>query len=118
METRAVLLIFSLNLKFLGWPYREYIKTAKNGCFHCFSEEFLSESAVLPNFCCYNYGANASEAVGEDRYRSKRLSQMLLKSYSLLHSQSISSMTLKRVGYWDTSGVSKQIAVVAQNKEQ
>ena len=39
----------------MGWPYREYTKTAKNGAF---CEEFLSE-----NDCCYDYGANASEAV-------------------------------------------------------
>ena len=66
LETLVVLLILSLDLKFLGWPYRKYIKTAKNGCFHCFSEEFLSGNdfqAVLATFCCYDYGANASEAV-------------------------------------------------------
>ena len=37
--------------------------TAKNGVF---CEELLSENnfeAVLVNFCCYEYGANASEAV-------------------------------------------------------
>ena len=51
-----------LNLKYLGWPYREYIKTVKNGSF---CAELLSENefeAVLANFCCYDYGANASEA--------------------------------------------------------
>ena len=39
------------------------MKTAKNGVF-CeeFLSEFLSET-VLVNFCCYEYGANASEAV-------------------------------------------------------
>ena len=31
---------FGLNLKYLGWPYREYIKTAKNGSF---CEELLLE---------------------------------------------------------------------------
>ena len=48
------------------WPCREYIKIAKNGCFHCFNEEFLSEidfEAVLATFSCYGYGANASETV-------------------------------------------------------
>ena len=38
-------------------------QTAKNGGF---CEELLSENdfeAVLVNFCCYEYGANASEAV-------------------------------------------------------
>ena len=42
------------------------MKTAKNDCFHGFSDEFLSENnfkAVLTTFCCYDYGANASEAV-------------------------------------------------------
>ena len=41
-------------------PYRKYIKTAKNGGF---CEELLSENdfeAVLVNFCCYEYGTNAS----------------------------------------------------------
>ena len=37
------------------FPYRKYIKTAKNGGF---CEELLSENdfeAVLVNFCCYKY---------------------------------------------------------------
>ena len=44
------------------FPYRYYIKTAKNGGF---CEEFLRENdfeAVLVNFCFYEYGTNA-EAV-------------------------------------------------------
>ena len=54
---------FRLNVKYLGWPYREYIKTAKNSGFR---EELLSENdfeAVWATFCLYEYGANASEAV-------------------------------------------------------
>ena len=50
-------------MKYLEWLYREYIKTRKN-CSFC--EELLGEidfKAVLANFCCYGYGANASEAV-------------------------------------------------------
>ena len=35
-----------LNLKYLGWLYREYVKTAKNGGF---CEEFLSENDMLLN---------------------------------------------------------------------
>ena len=60
------MLIFSLELEILniwGGLYKEYIKTEKNGAF---GEELLSENdfeAVLANFCCYDYGANASEAV-------------------------------------------------------
>ena len=63
LETRAVLLIFSSNLKYLGWPYRAYIKTEKNGGF---CEELLSDNSfevVLTTFCCYEYDANVSEAV-------------------------------------------------------
>ena len=54
---------FCLNVKYLGWPYRAYIKTVKNGNF---CEELLSENgfeAVLATFCCYDHGAKASEAV-------------------------------------------------------
>ena len=50
-------------MKYLGWLYREYTKTLKNGGFR---EELLNEydfEAVLTNFCCYDYGANTSEAV-------------------------------------------------------
>ena len=53
---------FCLNLKYLWWPYRAYIKTAKNGGSR---EKLLSENdfeAVLASFCCYGYGANSSEA--------------------------------------------------------
>ena len=52
-----------MNLKYLEWPYREYIKTAKNASF---CEELPSGNdfeAILTNFCCYGYGTNASEAV-------------------------------------------------------
>ena len=54
---------FRLNLRYLGWPYRAYIKTTRNGDF---CEELLSENdfeAVLANFSCYDYDAKASEAV-------------------------------------------------------
>ena len=59
------MLIFSLELEIFGVArlYREYIKTAENDGF---GEELLSENdfkAVLATSCCYDYGANASEAV-------------------------------------------------------
>ena len=63
LKTQVILLIICLNSKYLGWPYGEYIDTAKNGGF---CEELLSENnfeAVLATFCCYDYGANASEPV-------------------------------------------------------
>ena len=50
-------------MEYLGWSYREYIKTTN---YDDFCKEFLSENAfeaVLATFCCYDYGANASEVV-------------------------------------------------------
>ena len=50
-------------MKYLAYPYRKYIKTAKDGGF---CEELLGENDfedVLVNLCCYNFGASASEAV-------------------------------------------------------
>ena len=50
-------------MKYLWWPHRVYIKTPKNGD-SC--EELLRENdfdAVLATFCCYDHGANSSEAV-------------------------------------------------------
>ena len=47
----------------MGWPYRAYIKTAKNGDF---CEELLSKNdfeAVLATFCYYDNGAKDSEAI-------------------------------------------------------
>ena len=54
---------FHLNLKYLGWLYRAYIKTTKNGNF---CEELLSGNgsvAVLATFCCYNHSDKASQVV-------------------------------------------------------
>ena len=54
---------FRLNLKYLGWSYKEYIKTRKNSAF---CEGLVDENdfeVVLAIFCCYNYGANASGKV-------------------------------------------------------
>ena len=45
---------FRLNLKYLGWPYRGYMKTAENGVF---CEGFFNQNdfeAALATFCCYD----------------------------------------------------------------
>ena len=50
-------------MKYLGWPYRSYIKTAQNSNFY---DELLSENefeSVSVTFCCYDHGLKASEAV-------------------------------------------------------
>ena len=65
------------------WLYKEYIKTAKNGSF---CEELLSENdfeAVLANFCCYDYGANTSEAVQKISTRTLELYANSLKQLIL-----------------------------------
>ena len=74
-----------MNLKYLGWPCRENTKSAKN-CSFC--EELLSENdfeAVLVNFCCYEYGVNASEAVQKistrtlELYANSLIKQLILQ---------------------------------------
>ena len=73
----------------MGWPYRAYIRTAKNSDF---CEEMCSENdfeAVLATFCCYDHGAKASEAVQKIATDKKRVSQILLACYNLLNSQNI-----------------------------
>ena len=53
---------FHLNLIYLLWLHREYIKTVRNGGF---CEELPNANgfeAVLATFCCYYHGATASEA--------------------------------------------------------
>ena len=69
-----------MNLKYSDWTYREYIKTAKNGSF---CEKLLGEidfKAVLANFCCYGYGANASEAVQKIRTKDTGVLRQLTKT--------------------------------------
>ena len=58
LETRAIFLIFSLELTFFGVKHREYIKIAKMAA--C-SEDFFcgdDSDAFLAIFCSYGYGAN------------------------------------------------------------
>ena len=78
-----------LNLKYLGWPYRAYIKTLQNGDFW---DELLSEidfEAVLVTFCCYDHGAKASEAVQKIATDQIEYRKCLLMCYNLLNSQNI-----------------------------
>ena len=80
---RWYLLIFLLELNLtLGWPYREYIKTVKNGSF---CEELLSENdftVVLANFCCYEF-CSASEVVQKISSRTLKLYASSLKQLIL-----------------------------------
>ena len=69
-----------MNLKYLGWPHKEYIKTAKK---ESLCEEFLSKNDVevgLANFWCYDYGANTSEAVQKDTSLAPRTLELYANS--------------------------------------
>ena len=57
------MLTFLLKFEIFGVAVHKIHQNSKNGDF---CDEWLSENdfeAVLVNFCCYDYGANASEAV-------------------------------------------------------
>ena len=76
---------FRWNLKYLGWPYRAYIKTAKSSNF---CEELLSENnfeTVLATFCCNDLGTMASEKVQEIKKSIANAPRVLY----LLNSQNI-----------------------------
>ena len=76
---------FFLNLKYLGWPYGEYIKTSKNSGL---CEELLSENdfeIVLVIFCCYDYCAKTVQKITADQEDNHKYSS----SYILLDRQNI-----------------------------
>ena len=79
--------------------YRQYIETAKNGGFW---EELLSENefaAVLATFYCYDYGANASEAVQKITTDQKGYQKSSSCVTLCLIAKIYQSITIKKVGY-------------------
>ena len=63
LETRAVLLIFSLEFEISGVAVQRIHQNSEKWRLY---EELLSENdfeALLTTFCCYGYGSKASEAV-------------------------------------------------------
>ena len=63
LGTRAVLLIFSLELEISGVAIQRIHQNSEKWWL---CEELLGENdfeAVLATFCCHDYGTNASEAV-------------------------------------------------------
>ena len=64
LKTQVIFVdIFASTWNIWGWHNSQHIKTAKNGSF---CKELLSENdfeAGLVNFCCYEYGAIASDVV-------------------------------------------------------
>ena len=76
-------MIFSLELEIFGVAVQRIHQRLKNGTF---CEELLSENdfeAVLVNFCCYDYGTNASEAVQKISTRTLDLYANSLKQLIL-----------------------------------
>ena len=56
-------MVVTLKLDILGWPYREYIKTAKMAACSdgfLYGDDFVVTLAI---FCSYGYSTNASESV-------------------------------------------------------
>ena len=78
LETRDVLLTFLLELEIYGVAAQRIHQNSKKWLLSV--EGFLSRDdygAALAIFCCYDYNANASEAVGkigtDEKYYYKRL---------------------------------------------
>ena len=77
---RPYFLIFSLvELDIFGVAVQRIHQTAKNGTFCC-ENDF---EAVLLNFCCYDYGTYASEAVQKISTRTLDLYANSLKQLIL-----------------------------------
>ena len=71
---------FRLNLKYLRWQYKEHIKTQQK------MVAFVRNCSVKMTLRFF-YLLFVNITGSGDRYRSKRLSQMLFVCYSLLNSQ-------------------------------
>ena len=112
---------FLLNLKYLGWSWREYIKTVKNGGFR---EKLLSENnfkVVLATFCCCDHGVNTSEAVQKIATDQKDYHKCSPCALVWWISKIYQSITVKKgwlLEHLRHGIVAKKAAEVAQKKEQ
>ena len=84
LGARAALLIFSLELEIYGVTLQRIHQNSKKWwlCEELFSENAFE--AVLATFCCYGYGANASESV--QKIATNQRDQHKCSSCSLLNS--------------------------------
>ena len=111
-------MIFSLELEIFGVAVQRIHQNSENWWL---CEELLNENdieAVLVTFCCYHYGASASEAVQKitiDQKDYRRFSSCVI-AYSI--AITINNSEKRLVAYYDTSAVAKKTAEVAQKKEQ
>ena len=86
LETRAVMLILSLELKISGVDVhskQQKKATLARNCSVKWLWGCFSQFVLLWTWCQGFWGSS------EDRYRSKRVSEMLLLCYNLLNSQNI-----------------------------
>ena len=83
-----------------------------------FSDEILSKNdfeTVLVTFCCYDYGVKTSKGkITTDQKDSQKCSLCVI----VCCIPKISSVTVKKIGYLDTSAVAKKTAEVAQKRKQ
>ena len=74
-----------------------------------FVRNCLVKILILASFCCYDYGANASEAVlkiaTDQKVYHKCSLYVIVCWIAKIHQPITMSITVKKVGYWDTSGV-------------
>ena len=92
---------FCLNLKYPGWPYREYIKKRKMMVLWAITQWKYFWSCSSHFILLWLWRQHFWDT-SEDRYRSWRFSEILFVCYSLLNSQNISkwtysSITVKKV---------------------
>ena len=89
LETRAVLLIFSHEIKIFRVAVQSIRRNSKKWwlCLELSSENDFE--AVLATFCYYDHGVKASEAVQKIAAGQKEYRKMLLVGYNLLNSQNI-----------------------------
>ena len=75
---------------------------------------------ILVTFCCYDYGANTSETVQKvatDQKDYHKYSSCVIVCWIAKTYQSMAAKKRWLLTYYDTSGVAKKAAEVAQKKE-
>ena len=121
LDTRAVPLIFSLELEISGVAVKSIHQNSEKWWLLEGIAQWKRFEAVLATFCCYDHGAKASKAVQKIATDQKEYRKCYsCMCYNLQNSQSIpiNKQQWKMVGYNDTSDVAKKAAEVAQKKEQ
>ena len=113
-------MIFSLELEISGVTVQRIHQNSENSGF---CEELLNENdfeAVLATFCCYDYGANASETVqkfARDQKEYRKCSPCVIICWIVKIYLSINNNEKRLTSYYDNSEVAKKIAEFAQKRD-